>query len=147
MPGGVQTEIHLDTQATGGAFCLLVDHPPGGWSLPAHLHHGVAETIHILKGEFDMNIAGQRSRVAPGQTVHIPADVVHAGANVGATTGRRIVIFSPSGMERFFLEAGTSSRDIEVDVTAALAAANRHGWRFITPPPSTKASATPPSSA
>src|SRR2546421_540299 len=101
MPGSVRTEIHLVAEDTGGAFCLLVDHPPAGWSLPAHLHHGVAETVH-------------------------------AGGNVGTTPGRRIVIFTPAGMENFFLEAGTPSEDPEVALRAVLAAAARHGWQFIT---------------
>ena len=30
MPGRVRTEIHLASQDTGGAFCMLVDYPPVG---------------------------------------------------------------------------------------------------------------------
>jgi quercetin dioxygenase-like cupin family protein len=132
MPGGVRTEIHLVAEDTDGAFCLVVDHPPAGWSLPAHLHHGVAETIHVIKGEFEMTIDGERQLLNAGETAHIPSDVVHAGGNVGTTTGWRIVIFSPAGMENFFLEAGTLSEDLEVDLRSALAAAARNGWQFIT---------------
>jgi len=58
MPGGVRTEIHLTGADTGGAFCLLVDHPPAGWSLPAHIHEDAAETIHVIEGEFEMTIDG-----------------------------------------------------------------------------------------
>jgi quercetin dioxygenase-like cupin family protein len=130
MPGGVRTEIHLDRHDTGGAFCLLVDHPPAGWSLPAHLHRGVAETIHVVEGEFEMEVEGQSSRLKPGHTVHVPADTLHAGGNVGAVAGRRIVIFSPAGMERFFLEAGAASDGDAVDTAALLASAQRHGWEF-----------------
>jgi quercetin dioxygenase-like cupin family protein len=132
MPGSVRTEIHLVAEHTDGGFCLLVDRPPAGWSLPAHLHHGVAETIHVIEGEFEMTIDGERQLLTAGETAHIPPDVVHASGNVGTTTGRRIVIFSPAGMENFFLEAGTPSEDLEVDLQAALAAAVRHGWQFIT---------------
>lgn len=131
MPGRVRTEIHLRGGDTGGAFCLLVDHPPSGWSLPPHLHRGVAETIHVIEGEFEMTVAGRTSRLGPGETVHVPADVVHAGANVGQVTGRRVVIFSPAGMERFFLEVGAPSADAVAGPAAALPAATRHGWRFI----------------
>jgi hypothetical protein len=35
-------------------------------------------------------------------------------------------------MEGFFREAGTASPDLEVDRRAALDAATRHGWRFVT---------------
>lgn len=131
MPGGVLTEVHLAGGDTGGAFCLLVDQPPVGWSLPPHLHRGVAETIHIVEGEFEMEIDGLRSRLDAGQTVHVPAEVVHAGGNIGVTSGRRVVMFSPAGMERFFLEAGAPAEDVEVDLAGALASATRHGWEFI----------------
>jgi quercetin dioxygenase-like cupin family protein len=131
MPGGVRTEIHLTGPDTNGMFCLLVDEPPPGWALPAHLHRGVAETIHILGGEFEMEVDGQRSRLADGQTLHVPADVVHAGGNVGGGPGRRIVMFSPAGMEGFFREAGAPSQAADVDPRAAFEAAVRHGWEFI----------------
>lgn len=131
MPGGVRTEVHLGSHETGGAFCLLVDHPPAGWELPAHVHHGAAETIHVLEGEFEMSIGGHTARLTAGQTIHIPAEVAHAGGNAGQAVGRRIVIFTPGGMENFFLEAGASSADGDIDRRAALASAVRHGWEFI----------------
>jgi hypothetical protein len=130
MPGHIRTEIHLTCADTAGAFCLLVDQPPIGWSLPRHLHRGAVETIHIVEGEFEMEIDGQRSRLDAGETAHIPADVVHASANIGVARGRRVVMFSPAGMEGFFLEAGAPAEDVEVDLASALASATRHGWEF-----------------
>jgi quercetin dioxygenase-like cupin family protein len=131
MPGGVRTEIQLTGADTGGAFCLLVDEPPAGWSLPAHLHADAAETIHIVEGEFEMTIDGSTERLEAGQSVHIPAGVVHSGGNVGDGPGRRLILFSPAGMESFFVEAGATAPDAEVDRGAALDAAMRHGWRFV----------------
>lgn len=131
MPGGVRTEIHLTGDDTGGAFCLLVDHPPPGWSLPAHIHKGAAETIHVIEGEFVMTVDGASELLGPGQTVHVPAGVVHSGTNVGAAPGRRLLTFSPAGMEEFFREAGAPSPDAEVDPAAVIDSALRHGWRFV----------------
>jgi quercetin dioxygenase-like cupin family protein len=131
MPGGVRTEIHLTGADTGGAFCLLVDHPRAGWSLPPHIHEDAAETIHVIEGEFEMTVDGASGLIGPGQTVHIPAGVVHSGANVGDAPGRRLLTFTPAGMEEFFREAGASSPDDEVDRAATLDAALRHGWRFM----------------
>src|SRR5271154_3840931 len=130
MPGGVRTEIHLGGEDTGGAFCLLVDHPPAGWSLPPHRHLGEAETIHILDGDFGVELDGRSSRLSAGQPLHAPRGVSHSGANVGEQTGRRLVLFSPAGMERFFLEAGSRAREQETDLAIVLAAAIRHGWGF-----------------
>jgi mannose-6-phosphate isomerase-like protein (cupin superfamily) len=130
MPGAVRTEVHLDSSDTGGAFCLLVDHPPVGWSLPTHRHINEAETIHVVEGEFEFDVDGTRSRVSAGETIHVPRGVLHAGANVGERSGRRVLLFSPAGLERFFLEAGARSAQQELDGAAVLAAATRHGWEF-----------------
>ncbi len=131
MPGGVRTEIHLTGADTDGAFCLLVDEPPAGWSLPAHLHADAAETIHVLAGEFEMTVDGAGGRFGPGDSIHIPAGIVHAGSNVGDSPGRRVLLFSPAGMEGFFAEAGAASPDAEIDRRATLDSATRHGWEFV----------------
>jgi mannose-6-phosphate isomerase-like protein (cupin superfamily) len=133
MPGGVLTEIHLAGGDTSGAFCLLVDNPPVGWSLPAHRHLGEAETIHVLDGDFEVELEGTRRRLSAGETVYVPQGAMHASANVGTHPGRRIVLFSPAGLERFFLEAGTESPDGDVDPAGALALAIRYGWEFAPP--------------
>jgi len=131
MPGGVRTEIHLDAHGTGGALCLLVDEPPAGWSLPAHRHRNESETIHIVCGHFEMQVEGDRSRLGPGDSIHIPRGAVHSGANVGDQAGRRIVVFSPAGIEGFFLETGAATASEPPDLDAALASARRHGWEFV----------------
>src|SRR5207245_8180242 len=67
MPGGVRTEIHLVSQDTGGAFCLLVDHPPAGWSLPAHRHRNETETIHIVDRSEERRVGkARRTRESAG---------------------------------------------------------------------------------
>jgi mannose-6-phosphate isomerase-like protein (cupin superfamily) len=130
MPGGVHTEIHLDADDTAGAFCLLVDRPPAGWSLPTHRHLHEAETIHIVEGEFEIVRDGVPNNLSAGETIHIPRGVMHASANLGEGPGERVVMFNPAGLERFFLEAGAPAAEDEVDGAAALAAALRHGWEF-----------------
>jgi quercetin dioxygenase-like cupin family protein len=131
MPGGVRTEVHLADEDTGGAFCLLVDNPPAGWSLPPHRHANEAETIHIVAGRFAMEIDGRSIELAAGETVHIPRGVTHSGRNVSADSGRRVLLFSPAGMERFFLEAGQPNQRDQPDAAAVLDAATRHGWEFM----------------
>jgi quercetin dioxygenase-like cupin family protein len=134
MPGGTRTEIHLAAEDTAGAFCLIVDHPPVGWSLPPHRHTNEAETIHVVDGEFELQVDGTPMRLSAGQTVHVPRGVLHSGVNVGERPGRRVLIFSPAGMERFFLDAGAQTPDGEVDSDALLAVAARHGWEFAARP-------------
>jgi quercetin dioxygenase-like cupin family protein len=133
MPGDTRTEIHLVAEDTDGRFCMLVDHPHPGWSLPPHRHSHESETIHIVAGQFEMEVDGERMRVSAGDTVHVPRGVIHSGKNVGEEVGRRVLLFSPAGMERFFMEAGASAPGSEIDRAATAATAMRHGWEFIGP--------------
>ena len=134
MPDDVRTEIQLVAEDTDGAFCLVVDHPPVGWSLPAHRHHNEAETIHVVQGDFEFEVDGLRSRISAGRSIHIPRGVTHSSANIGRQTGCRVVLFSPAGMEGFFLEAGAATPDSEIDLAAVVASATRHGWEFMSGP-------------
>jgi quercetin dioxygenase-like cupin family protein len=131
MPGGVRTEVHLDADRTDGAFCMLVDEPPAGWSLGPHRHRNEAETIHVVRGEFEIAIEGERSRLAAGETIYVPRGAIHESANVGGDAGRRVVLFSPGGLERFFLETGAPSAEAPVDWSAVATAAERHGWEAL----------------
>jgi quercetin dioxygenase-like cupin family protein len=132
MPGDTRTEIHLTTEDTDGRFCMLLDHPGPGWSLPPHLHSNESETIHIVAGEFKMEVGDERMVVSAGETVHVPRGVIHSGANIGEQTGKRVLLFSPAGMERFFMEAGASAPGGKADRAATAATAMRHGWEFVT---------------
>jgi quercetin dioxygenase-like cupin family protein len=130
LPGGVRTEIHVRGADTDDAFCLLVDEPPEGWALPSHRHADEDETIHVLEGDFDVEIDGDTSRLTPGRTIHIPRGAWHSSRNAGRRAGRRIVIFSPAGMERLFTEIGRAAPDAEFDLREVIDAAERHGWEF-----------------
>jgi quercetin dioxygenase-like cupin family protein len=130
MPGGVRTEIQLDSEDTAGAFCMLVDEPPPGWELPTHLHRDHAETIHVVAGDFEVDLDGATVRLGPGQTMHVPAGVRHASRNVGEAPGRRVLLFNPGGMEGFFLQAGADTPTATIDPVELRAAATRHGWEF-----------------
>ena len=78
---------------------------------------------------------GTRSRLGAGESLHVPRGVVHASANVGESTGRRVVLFSPAGIERFFLEVGAPDETGgDLNVAAVIAAAVRHGWEFVAAP-------------
>ncbi len=126
MPGAVRTEIQLSGAETGGAFCLLIDETPAGWSLPPHRHRHESETIHVLNGRFEVELAGARHEVGAGQSIHIPAGTVHSGGG----SGRRVVIFSPAGLEEFFRQVGKASPGEPHELREALELAAKHGWEF-----------------
>lgn len=84
----------------------------------------------MIEGELGYALDGGEEQWArAGETVHVPAGVLHATHNAGAGALRRLVAFSPAGMERFFEEAGAPSAE-QADPRGALEAALRNGWEF-----------------
>ena len=133
MPGDVRTEVKLTAADSDGQLCLLIDEPPAGWRLPPHRHANEAETIQVLAGRFQMEIEGRRVSLGAGDTAHVPAGVTHSSANVGPETGKRVVIFTPAGLEAFFLEVGKPRPGAAFADGEVLAAARRWGWEFTRP--------------
>lgn len=130
MPGGLRVDVHLTSEETAGAFSMMVDHPQAGWSLPPQRHASESETIHVVAGRFETVVDGEPIVAGPGETVHVPQGVVHSGRILGPLPGRRVLIFAPGGMDRFFLEAGTDAPDVSPEPAELLDIAGRHGWRF-----------------
>ncbi len=129
---GDRLEIHLTGEDTGGSHCLVRDHPSPSFALVEHRHRNEDETIHIIDGTFDFVMDGISREIGPGDTVFVPRGTAHAIRNTGPTPGCRVLVFSPAGIERFFLEAGTASPDDRPDVRTLAAAAARHGWEVLT---------------
>lgn len=130
MPGPLRVEIHLAAADTGGELCLLIDYPRPGWALPPHRHANEAETIHVLEGRFALEVDGVRHECGPGESVHIPRGVLHSGSLLDDAPGRRVVVFTPGGIDAFFAEVGAATAEEEVEIPVLLDAAERHGWTF-----------------
>jgi quercetin dioxygenase-like cupin family protein len=102
LPGGVEAGIHVRGSETGNAFALLTDVCPPGWTLPRHRHAREAETIHITAGALWLEVDGQRREMHPGDTAIIPSGTLHSGGTLSVEPVRRVLVFSPAGMEQFF---------------------------------------------
>jgi mannose-6-phosphate isomerase-like protein (cupin superfamily) len=67
--------------------------------------HRHEEAFYVLEGELTVRV-GQRKIVAPvGSFVVVPRGMVHQPSNPGPLPTRVLLVFSPSGMDRFFEEA------------------------------------------
>ena len=75
-------------------------------------------------------VEGERFESGPGETVHVPKMAVHSGANLGEGPGKRILIFSPGGLDRFFIEAGGPSESKTADPADLMRLAGQHGWEL-----------------
>ena len=125
LPGGVVARIVVRGQDSDGRFCLLTDELPAAWALPPHRHASERETITVTAGRLQMHVDGELHELGPGDSLHVPAGVVHDGCVIGDAPVSRVIVFSPAGMEHFF------ERLARVEAPAdALELARSHGWSF-----------------
>lgn len=107
---------------TGGSFPLIENIVAPNNGSPLRTHAGEDEMWYVLEGNFRFK-AGEKIFHAPaGSFVFIPRLVQHFFRNIGRKSSRILVMFTPSGMERFFeehskLPPGQVDRDIYRAIT------------------------------
>ncbi|HSD85709.1 MAG TPA: cupin domain-containing protein [Anaerolineae bacterium] len=91
---------------TGGSYSLHENTlPPNSPGPRPHIHRAHEEAFYVLEGELTLRV-GRRTILAPaGSFLVVPRGVVHQPSNPGTQPTRVLLIFSPAGMERFFIEA------------------------------------------
>ncbi len=103
-PAGGPSTIKATTLSTGGTFTLveIVIGPKQG--PPKHLHRREDEMWYVLEGGFRF-IAGERIFEAHEKSfVFVPRGTAHCFQNLDDTDSQILIMFTPSGMERFFSE-------------------------------------------
>jgi mannose-6-phosphate isomerase-like protein (cupin superfamily) len=98
-----------------------------------HTHLREDEVWYILEGDFRFKAGDEMLRVSTGGMAFGPRGTPHTFQNVGDTSGRLLVITTPSGLERFFEQfAELPPGQVDPQMIAALGHAN---WvEFIGPP-------------
>ncbi len=137
-PGDRYTFLVTGAQSGGSYFILEAFVPPGGGP-PPHYHEREEECFYLLEGSVTLTIGGQAVQADPGDFVHIPRRTVHSFCNNGATVARMLAIFSPAGMEGWFLAAYEPAPDRTTPppppspamLARMIAAAAEHGVRFV----------------
>jgi quercetin dioxygenase-like cupin family protein len=107
---------------TGGALdYFIVEVAPKGGP-PLHVHHKQEETIHVLKGEYKIQIGDEIFYCQEGGFAYLPSKVPHAFLNLTDEPGEIIVVYTPGGSHKFYEEFGPIARSGTSDrkVIAAL---------------------------
>ncbi|WP_432005057.1 quercetin 2,3-dioxygenase [Streptomyces parvus] len=109
LNGDVYT-VKVDTAQSGGTVTLLEASVPPGGGPPAHDHRNEDEAFYLLEGELEFYADGQTYDVRAGDFVFVPKGTVHRFRNKGLHAAKQLLIFTPSGFEEFFLQAGVEAR-------------------------------------
>ena len=117
---------------TGGAYCLLEVSLASGMAVPRHTHTREDEVYFVLAGELEV-IVGEKSFVLrPGDTLLAPRDIPHKLRNSGDITNHYLLVFSPSGFEKFIMATAVPAPDNAVAPTEPLAAAVQNVHKLAT---------------
>lgn len=87
----------------------------------------------VLEGDWRFRMDDELHRVRSGSFAFVPRGVAHSFQNVGETAARILVMFTPSGMDRFF-EQQSELAPGRGDPEAYEAIARNNWMRVIGPP-------------
>jgi quercetin dioxygenase-like cupin family protein len=121
-PAGGPATFKARATTTGGSITVIENEIAPGQGPPRHLHTREDELFYVLEGHMRVDADGEILDAPAGATVFIPRGTPHVFQNVGLAPVRLLVVFTPSGMERFFEGVATlSGRPPDPDAIAAIA--------------------------
>jgi quercetin dioxygenase-like cupin family protein len=103
-PAGGPATIKARTETTNGSLALLEVTIGPKEGPPAHTHRREDEAWYLLDGRFRFLADNELFEASPGSFVFVPRGTAHCFQNLEDRPSRLLVLFTPSGMERFFEE-------------------------------------------
>lgn len=91
----LRTERIVGSIADHGMDALNLVIPPGEGSGKEALQHAGEEIAMCLRGSVDFRIAGQKYRLAAGDTLYFKATLPHAWANRGRKAAELVIVCAP----------------------------------------------------
>jgi quercetin dioxygenase-like cupin family protein len=101
-PVGGEITVALRGEETGGRMTALVTVAAPGEGPPLHMHANEDECLVVLEGTMRFRLGDEVEDAPAGSFVFVPRGAVHTWQNAGDSAARMLVLFTPSGMERFF---------------------------------------------
>ncbi len=101
-PGHALTMKSTGRETGGACAWMLVENSPRE-GVPFHKHLHEDESFYVIAGDFEISIGDQTVRGGPGAYAYGPRNVPHRWTNIGTSSGRLSNVFSPAGIEEYFL--------------------------------------------
>ncbi|MDG1805900.1 cupin domain-containing protein [Flavicella sp.] len=128
---GVKITGKILSEATDGAYSVIVtDTPPMGGP-PPHVHSHEDELFYVLKGHYKF-FCGDKVMDAPqGSLVQLPKGIPHHFKNIDTITGITINTITPGGFENFFETIAQISKKGKPSRQQIDSIANTYGMKFV----------------
>ena len=137
---GDRITVKLTSEDTGGVYSIAEEISPPQGGPPPHTNRGEDVVLYVLEGEVEFVLGEDTIPASAGSCVYAPRGTLHTFKNVGTSSSRVLVVLSPGGFEKFFLEAGepategSSPPEGEPDVGRIVEIGQKYGLE-IPPPP------------
>jgi quercetin dioxygenase-like cupin family protein len=119
--------------STGGAF-ELYELSMGPATIDYHVHTTMDETLCVVEGAVEFNVAGKLYPRAAGSVAFIPRGVHHGFTNHGPGRARLLVTFSPSrAQHEYFRELAKLFAAATLDTIALAALQQRFDQQLVDP--------------
>jgi oxalate decarboxylase/phosphoglucose isomerase-like protein (cupin superfamily) len=102
--------------------------------VPPHIHEAREEAWYVLEGELTFRIADRTIPAPAGSFFLVPRGTLHSFANTGGGPARYLQLFSPGGMERYFVDRAALLREAAAgapDQAALTELSQRYGMEFV----------------
>jgi quercetin dioxygenase-like cupin family protein len=123
--GQIQMRLLAPSSATGGTFgAAEFRGSEGPWTIH-HVHEHSEESFYVLEGTFTFTIGEDTIETSPGAFVLVPRGTPHV-LSAGHDGGALLVMWTPGGLERLFLDLGALPPKSITDPDVRADVARRH---------------------
>jgi quercetin dioxygenase-like cupin family protein len=101
-PAGGLLTFKVRAEQTNGALTAFENVIAPNDGPPLHTHAAEDESWYVIDGTLRFQLGDEVAEAPTGTFVFVPRGTPHTFENIGSEPARILVIFNPSGMERFF---------------------------------------------
>lgn len=108
MNGDLYSVLINPCVAQGQLSILEATIPPGGGP-PRHNHLNEDEIFYVTHGQLEISAGNDTFVAQAGSLIFVPRGMMHGFRNNTKDFAKQLLIFTPGGFERFFLEVGLTA--------------------------------------
>jgi len=107
--------VKVDGEQTDGAYSVFELSVPPNVGAGLHIDKDWDEFWHVMEGTFAFTLNGEQIELSAGGFAYGPKGIPHSFKNAGETTGKLVMLTTPSGLEKFFRNIDEASLDGSLD--------------------------------
>ena len=94
--------VKVSGNQTSGDYSVFELSVPPEVGAGLHIDKDWDEFWHVMEGTFAFTLNGKQIELKEGAFAHGPKGIPHSFKNVGKSTGKLVMLTTPSGLEDFF---------------------------------------------